>query len=86
VKPTPEQHNTGSKGSKQQLKSQDNADRHDTTAKGNRKFNRSTSPGPDNTQEVINQMNYAESKGLGGVFCWSLDNDPQGILLKVMTQ
>jgi GH18 family chitinase len=30
-------------------------------------------------------VNYAKSKGLGGVFCWSLDDDPQGTLLKAMT-
>jgi chitinase len=37
-------------------------------------------------QEIIDRVNYARSKGLGGVFCWPLDgDDSQGTLLKAMT-
>jgi len=86
VKPTPGQYNAGSNGDKKQLKSQGYAGRRGDTAKGDGNFNSAASQSFDNAQEIIDKVNYARSRGLGGVFCWSLDDDPQGALLKVMAQ
>src|SRR5260370_27828462 len=86
VKPTSAQYNTGGNRGRKQLKKKGYADRRGNTTKGDSNFNSSTSQSFDNAQEIIDKVNYARSRGLGGVFCWSLDDDPQGTLLKVMTQ
>jgi chitinase len=70
VQPTPGQHGASSS---------------DNATKGNRNFNASTFKSFDNVQEIIDKVNYAKSMGLGGVFCWFLNDDLQGTLLKTMT-
>ena len=85
VQSTPGQYDGGNNDDKKQLKNHGRPDHRGDTSEGNGNFNSSTSQSLDKAQEIIDKVNYAKSKGLGGVFCWSLDDDPQGTLLKAMT-
>jgi chitinase len=68
-----------------QLESQGFTPHRDATTKGFWIFNGSTFWTFDDPQEVIDKMNYAKSKRLGGAFCWSIDgDDSQGTLFNAM--